>query len=77
MKWSLLNACLAYSIALVIALASWRLHLTLASASEVSPEATTSSIETKSDGLSNVGLWQLAWLEIEGTEEKEDASSEA
>lgn len=23
------------------------------------------------------GLWQLAWLEIEGAEEKEDASSEA
>jgi hypothetical protein len=24
-----------------------------------------------------MGLWQLAWLEIEGAEEKEDASSEA
>jgi hypothetical protein len=23
------------------------------------------------------GLWQLAWLKVEGAEEKEDASSEA
>ena len=54
MKWPLLHACLVGSIVLAIALASWHLHLTLASASEVSPEATTSSIETKSDGLSNI-----------------------
>jgi hypothetical protein len=30
-----------------------------------------------SNWCKNVGLWQLAWLEIEGAEEKEDASSEA
>jgi hypothetical protein len=32
-------------------------------------------IET--DSINFVGLWQLAWLKVEGAEEKEDASSEA